>query len=331
MPLFRSHPRSAAAALVGSVSMLALLSLSCQGRKAQLADWVVTAPAPTVMAVSGATGWVLEQPHFQGLLARYPMAGQSLDLFLKRARINPRQETGRVTFYVLSSLPLGKDGSRVEPSDFLLQLGGFQNPAALNLALLDAFPQEGSLPVDGHEVPLHVLLDFNQYHIRAVVDGAGRVWLGDLGALSKLGAGLPARDTVRDCARWTNGAAPFQGFLKPQGLLRQASAKLSTEVARNLPQGIEALAWSVTPGTGPKALHRFELAITGQPEGIRAVAPWLQRFVAAATGMQGASGQAPEILQEPRRIGLRAQLTQEQVNLALARLDQPGIHWTARP
>ena len=48
-------------------------------------------------------------------------------------------------------------------------------------------------------------------------------------------------------------------------------------------------------------------------------------MAAAATGLQGASSQAPEILQEARRIGLRAQLTQEQVNLALAKLNQPGI------
>lgn len=331
MSLFRSHPRRAVALFVGSVCLPAVMSLSCQGRKVKVADWVLTAPAPTVMAVSGATGWVLEQPHFQSLLDRYPMAGQVLDLFLKKAKINPNQETGRVTFYILADLPLGPEGASLLPSSFLIQLGGFRNPAALNLAILDAFPQEGTMPVAGRDLPLYVLMDYNQNHLRAVVDGSGRVWLGDLGALAKLGASLPALDPVRDCARWTNGAAPFQGFLKPQGLLRQASAKLSTEVARNLPQGIEALAWSVTPGTGPKALHRFALAITGQPEGIRAVAPWLQRFVAAATGMQGASGQAPEILQEPRRIGLRAQLTQEQVNLALARLDQPGIHWTARP
>ena len=323
MQFFRSHARKVAALFGGSVCVL--LAVSCQGRKDKLADWVLTAPAPTVMAVSGATGWVLEQPHFQTLLARYPMAEQSLDLFLRKAKINPHQETGRVTFYILSRVPLGKDGADVQPSNFLLQLGGFQNPAALNLAILDAFPQEGSLPVDGHELPLYVIMDLNQYHVRALVDGSGRVWLGDLSALAKLGASLAARDTVRDCARWTNGAAPFQGFLKPQGLLKEASTRLSPEVARNLPQGIDALAWSVTPGSGPTALHRFELAITGTPEGILAVAPWLQRFVAAATGLQGGSSQAPEILQEPRRIGLRAQLTQEQVNIALARLDQPGI------
>ena len=329
MTLFRSTTAARTRGsnlLLGAAAVVLVLGVGCRGRRPKVADWVLTAPAPTVMAVSGATGWVLEQPHFQSLLERYPMAEQCLDLFLKRAKINPHQETGRVSFYVLADLPLDGSGSKPQPSDFLLQLGGFKDPKALNMAILDAFPQEGSFPIDGREVPIYVLMDINQYHIRAAVDGEGRVWLGDLKALTKLGSGrIPARDPVLDSARWTNGAAPFQGFLKPQGLLKQASAKLSPEVARNLPQGIDSLAWSVTPGQGPNALHRFELAITGSPEGILEVAPWLQRLVAAATGMQGGSSQAPEILQEQRRIGLRAQLSQDQVNLALGKLNQPGI------
>ena len=314
-----------AARLLGASALV--LAAGCQGRKARTADWVVTAPAPTVMAVSGATGWVLEQPHFQGLLEQYPMAEQTLDLFLRKAKINPHQETGRVTFYILSNLPLGGTSEvKVQPSDFLIQLGGFSNPAALSMAVLDAFPQEGGLPLEGHELPLYVVMDLNQFHIRALVDAGGRVWLGDLGALAKLGTGrVGPRDPVLASAQWTNGAAPFQGFLKPRGLLQAAAAHLSPEAAKTLPKDIDALAWSVTPGAGPEALHRFELAISGSPEGIRGVAPWLERFVAAATGLQGASSQAPEILQEARRIGLRAQLTQEQVNLALAKLNQPGI------
>ena len=314
-----------AARLLGASALV--LAVGCQGRKARTPDWVATAPAPTVMAVSGAMGWVLEQPHFQGLLERYPMAEQTLDLFLRKAKINPHQETGRITFYVLADQPLGQAKDlKVQPSDFLIQLGGFSNPAALNMAVLDAFPQEGGLPLDGHEFPMYVVMDINQFHIRALVDAGGRVWLGDVGALAKLGSGrLGPRDPVQASAQWTNGAAPFQGFLKPRGMLQAAAAHLAPEVARNLPKDIDALAWSVTPGSGPGALHRFELAVTGTPEGILTVAPWLERFVAAATGLQGGSSQAPEILQEARRIGLRAQLTQEQVNLALAKLNQPGI------
>jgi hypothetical protein len=317
------------ARLLGSLAVV--LVLGCHGRRAKAPDWVASAPAGTVMAVSGATGWVLEQPQFQRLLGQYPMAEQSLDLFLKKAKINPHQETGRVSFYVLSDRPLTEAGDlKVEPGDFLIQLGGFRNSGALDLAILDAFPQEGSIPFGHAELPLYVLMDYNQFHIRALVDGEGRVWLGDLGALAKLGSGrLGGRDPILACTQWTNGGAPFQGFLRPQGLIQVASARLSAEVARNLPKGIDALAWSVTPGAaqGPEAsrLHRFELALTGSPEGILEVAPWLQRFVAAAAGLPGAASQSSEILQEQRRIGLRAQLTQEQVNIALAKLSQPGI------
>jgi hypothetical protein len=318
---------------MGGLALAVLLAMACGKGRAKAPEWVLSSPAPTVMAISGATGWVLEQPQFQTLLERFPMAEQSLDLFLKHAKINPHQETGRVTFYVLSSAPLVPGtATNPQPSDFLLQMGGFRDPAALHLALADAFPAEGSLPVQGEELPLYVLFDLNQYHIRAVVDAGGRVWLGDLGALAKLGSGhLAPHHPVLESAQWINGVAPFQGFLKPQGLLKEASAKLPSEWAKSLPQGIEALAWSVTPGTGPNTTHRFELAVTGSPEGVLQVAPWLQRFVAAATSLQGGSAQAPEILQERRRIGLRAQLTQEQVNLALSKLSQPGISFGHLP
>ena len=276
---------------LGGLVLGVLLGLGCKP-KAKVPEWVLAAPASTVMAVSGATGWVLEQPHFQTLLERFPLAEQSLELFLKRAKISPHQETGRVTFYVLSALPL--NGASPESADCLIQLGGFRNPGALNVAIADAFPVEGSLPVDGRELPLFVLFDLNQAHIRAVVDGQGRVWLGELAALAKLGSGpLPKHNPVFQSAQWINGSAPFQGFIKPQGLLRDAAAKLPADLAKNLPQGMEALAWSVTPGTGPNALHRFELAISGTPEGILQVAPWLQRLVAAATGLQGGASQAP--------------------------------------
>jgi hypothetical protein len=43
--------------------------------------------------------------------------------------------------------------------------------------------------------------------------------------------------------------------------------------------------------------------------------------------VQTGAAQAPEILQEQRRIGLRCQLTGEQINQALARLAQPGIRF----
>jgi hypothetical protein len=298
---------------------LLALGMACGHRKAKAPEWVLSAPAPTVLAVSGAMGWLVEQPHFQSQLERFPLAEQCLDLFLKRARISPHQETGRVTFFLLSG-----GGLKVQPSDFLIELGGFRDPGALTVAVADAFPPEGSLAVGGQEMPLYIILDFNQFHIRALVDRDGRVWLGEVRALARLGSGrLPPRGALLESAQWINGAAPFQGFLK-------LDAPLPGEWAKTLPQGVEALAWSVTPGAGPNASFCFELAMAGTPDGILKVAPWLQRFVAAATATRGAAPQAPEVLQERRRIGLRAQLTQEQVNLALSKLNQPGLTFGPR-
>jgi hypothetical protein len=185
--------------------------------------------------------------------------------------------------------------------------------------------------VNKRELPVYVIFDLNQYHIRAVADAEGRIWLGELRALAKLDSGLfPPRHPVRAATEWINGAAPFQGFIRTRPLLDDLSGKVPAELAKNLPQGVEALGWSVTPAT-QGGLHRFELSIAGTPEGVLQVAPWIQRFAAAATTLQGApSAQAPEILQERQRIGLRCQLTGEQINQALAKLAQPGISFETR-
>lgn len=308
-------------ATLGGAAVM-VVALACGRRHAAGPDWVASAPAGTVVALSGQAGWLLEQQSFQTYLAKFPYADQTLDLFLKKARINPHQESGRINFYVMS-FPEGKT-----PPDFLIQLGGFRDQRAVQLAIAEAFPAEGSLPVRKKELPIYVILDINQYHIRAVADPAGRIWLGELRTLAKLDAGtFPPRHPVPNAAEWINAGAPFQGFIRTRPLLEGLSGNVPPELARNLPQGIEALAWSVTPGNaGKNGLHRFELAITGSPEGIVQVAPWVQRFMAAASSLQGGqAGQAPEILQERNRIGLRCQLTGEQINQALARLSQPGL------
>ena len=320
-----NQPRRLPSASRGAAVALCLVlavATACGKRKGASADWVATAPAATVMAVSGQAGWLLEQRGFQTYLEKFPYADQTLDLFLKKARINPHHETGRVSLYVMS---FGGFQAGSVP-EFLLQVGGFKDQAAVHLAITDAFPAEGSLTVNNHELPIYVILDINQYHIRAVADAQGRIWLGDLKTLTRLGAGtFPGRHPVLGALEWVNGAAPFQGFIRTKPILDDLSGKAPAELMRNLPQGIEALAWSVTPGQpGKDGLHRFELAIAGSPEGIVQVAPWIQRFVAvASSGAPGA--QAPEILQERSRIGLRCQLTGAQINLALAKLSQPGI------
>lgn len=318
--------RPTRAALLGVAALGLLLAAACGKRKTQAPEWMASAPAASVMALSGQAGWLLEQPGLQTYLEQFPVADQALDLFLKKARINPHQETGRITFYLLEVPKPGADGSAAVP-DLLIQLGGFRDQAAVKLAISDAFPAEGSLPVGRRELPVFVILDVNQIHIRAVADPAGRVWLGDLRSLAKLDAGtLPPRHPALTAAEWVDRQAPFQGFVRTQPILDDLSGKVPAELAKSLPKGVEALAWSVTPGGGERAsLHRFELAVTGSAEAMQQVAPWVQRFVAAAGTLQGGAGQAPEILQERSRIGLRCQLSGDQLNQALARLAQPGL------
>lgn len=308
----------------GAVALALVLGLAgCGRQRAKGPDWVASAPVGSVVVMSGQAGWLLEQRSFQAYLEKFPYADQTLDLFLKKARINPHEESGRITFYVLG---FPKSGSPAP--DFLIQLGGFKDQASVHMAIAEAFPAEGSLPVRKRELPVYVILDVNQYHIRAVADPAGRIWLGELRSLAKLDAGtFPPRHPALAATEWINAAAPFQGLIRTRPILDGLSGDVPPELARNLPQGIEALAWSVTPGNpGRNGLHRFELAITGSPEGVVQVAPWVQRFVAVASSLQGGQpSQAPEILQERQRIGLRCQLTGEQINQALAKLSQPGI------
>ena len=71
--------------------LLSLALLGCQARP-PAPDWVRSAPAGAVLAVSSRADWAMEQPRLSGLLAPYPMAGRALDLLLMRARINLSQE-----------------------------------------------------------------------------------------------------------------------------------------------------------------------------------------------------------------------------------------------
>jgi len=209
--------------------------------------------------------------------------------------------------------------------EFIIQLGGFKDQAAVNLAVTDAFPTEGSLPINRQELPIHVILDVNQVHIRAVADAEGRVWLGDLKSLTRLDQGfLSPRHSVLKASEWTSADAPLQGFVQAGALLEGLAGKVPPEMAQSLPKGVESLAWSVAPGD--HGLYRFDLVLTGSPEAILQVAPWVQRFMAAASAMQGAPGaQPPELLQERNRIGLRCQLSGDQINQALAKVAQPAL------
>ena len=315
-------------ALAAGLALVLAAGLGCRRTRAQ--DWAASAPAGTIMAVSGQAGWLLEQPGFQQLMERYPYADQSLDLFLKKARISPHQESGRISIYVTAfNGPAGAAGGPGAP-DFLIQLGGFRDPAGIQVAMADAFPVEGSLPAGRRELPVFVILDLNAYHFRAVADPEGRIWIGDLRVLARLGAGGP-EPAVLSALAWIGAGAPLQGFLRPGPILAGPSARIPPELAKNLPEGLEALAWGVTPGPGGRdGLHRFELAVTGSPAAVQQVTPWLQRFLAAAAAVPGApAGPAPELLQERARIGLRCQLTGGQIDQLMARLAQPGLSFHA--
>lgn len=313
-----------AAKFILSVTLLALLG--CGIRKSKGPDWATSAPTGTVMAVSSQASWVVQRQEFQNFLGQFPIAERTLDLFLKRAHINPTEETGRVSFYVMD-LKLNADQLKtgVDGSSFLIQLGGFREPKNLLMAITEAFPMEGSLLVGKRELPLYVLLDYNQFHMRLIFDEQDRIWIGDISALAALGRTPTLSSPAQRAAEWINGRAPIQGMVLPEQLLEQASQKLPKEFAKEMPKGIQALAWSVTPSAAKDAPHSLELAITGTPEGIQQISPWIQRLVALVSNMPGAPSHPADVLEENGRIGLKAQLNASQLETVMSRISQPGL------
>ena len=303
--------------------LICLALMGCQARRAKAPDWMLSAPAATTVAISGRAAWVLEQPHYQAILGRFPPAELTLATFLRRTHINARQDMGRVTVYVSTAAPPAGTGA---PAEFLIQMAGFRDPGGLQVAIADAFPSDGTLPMDNRDLPLFVVLEMPPYHLRAMADGEGRVWLGDLASLARLGSGGPYTwRSLAASADWINPRATIQGIIRPQDLRQAVSRKLPGELARDLPPGIESLAWGVSPGVEADDLNGFELSLTGTREAVQETASWLQRFVDITMAVPGAPTQTPEVLQEKLRIGLRCSLTQAQVNVAMARLGQPSI------
>lgn len=328
--------RSTAAHVIPAAVALACLSFAAACRtKPRVPAWVSAAPADCMAAVSGEAGWMLSQKELQSLVSRDPLVERALDLFLQKARINPRTETGRVTFHALG-LPGkapgdGAQGLKQGLEHVLVQLNGFKDPAALISALAESFPQEGSLRIQDREWPLYVILDVEaggvKAHLRAASDERGQIWIGALESLNRLAAsqGLGALPEAGLAAEWIDPKAPFQGFLQPEVLLSGLRKNVDSGLVKDLPRGIRALFWSVTPPAEKDQPVRFELALAGTPEGIDQVTPWLQRLVAAANAVQNAPGAAPVLLQEKRRVGLRCALSTEQLKLVMEKLGQPGF------
>ena len=321
----------AIAGMIGAVSLalITAFSFGCHQRGAKAPSWLQSAPVGCSMAISGQVGWVLENPQFQEAIGRVPLADQTLDLFLKKAKIHPGDETGRITFY-LFDIPKGKTNPEDLAPGFLLQFDGFKDPQGLQLALVGSFPQEGSLVLGKKDCPLYVIMDFNNVKIRALVDPQARILIGDLRALARrAGQGdLTQRPRALGAGEWIDGSAPIAGYLNPDVLLAGLGPKLSGEFTKEFPKGLESLVWSITPAKNPKdpkAVHRLELAVGGTPEGINQASHWIQRLVAAA-GQIGVQQQlAPVLLQEKTRVGIRLSASNEQLNAIMQSFGQSWI------
>lgn len=323
--------RPAAIVIAAALAFVCLaFSGACRARS-RVPAWVQAAPGDSVAAFTGEAGWMLTHKEVQSLLTRDPMVERALDLFLQKARINPRTETGRLTFHVVGVPQKGEESLQQGLEHVLIQLSQFKDPSALVAALSESFPQEGSLHLQGREWPLYVLLDLEvkgtKAHIRAASDDKGQIWFGSLEALNRMAA-KPALDAQPDAAlaaEWINPKAPFQGYVQPEALLGGLRKFMDGAALKDLPQGVTALFWSITPAAEKDQPVRFELAMAGTPEGINQVTPWLQRLVAAANAVQAAPGATPKLLQEKRRVGLHATLTPEQLKLVMEKLGQPGF------
>jgi len=311
-----------------ALPVLAALVVGCRPHQSQTPPWALAAPTRCEAAVSGQASWLLEQPQFQAQLAKFPMAEQSLDLFLKKAHISPHGETGRVSLFAMDPILdlVGRKASP-QPSSFLLQFQGFRDPKSLQVAVAESFPIEGSLKIQGNDLPLHVVLDFNQAHIRILTDLEGNLWLGDLAALTSLGVAgpLPKRHPILSATSWIDGTAPLQGFVRPEAMLKDLSGRLPADITRELPQGIDCLAWSVSPTRGDQTLYAVQISITGTAQGIQQATPWMQRVVAIATSIRTGTAAPPELMQERNRAVLRCQLSWEQVTQVLSKLAQPNL------
>jgi hypothetical protein len=304
-----------------------LVAVSCKHQPARLPAWVQGAPPNAVFALSGGLGWTLRQPTFQATIAKTPMVEHILDVFLKQARINPATETGRLSLFLLGGL---RDVSLDDPrtvqalgTNFLLALSDFKDPKALFSAMAEAFPPEGSLVVGGREYPLHVVMDINEWHVRAMLDDRGQVWLGDLRTLVTLTQRTPLPPSLTAAAAWMTPGATLQGFALPKQLLPKSlpGALSDRNPMRDLPQGIEAAAFSASQVPGRTDAYRFELVLAGPPRGIQEALPWVNRILAAASALQGGQGlPAPELLQEKGRLALRCPMTQEQIQTVVDRL-----------
>lgn len=302
------------------------ISLACRP-KTEVPQWMASLPPTSQMAFSSELGWALEHKELQNALSGSKQVEQMLDLFLQKAHINPANETGRVTLYMMDLPTKAASASDVKGS-FLLYLSGFRHPKALQNALSESFPPEGFLKARGGEWPLYVIMDVEsggiKLHLRAASDPLGGIWLGDLSALQALSQPMTAPEGLISAASWLTPGQKLQGALRPKRLLEDLHNQMPSEWVKDLPSDIDALLWGVTPGQDGKPWE-LDILVGGSPEAITQVTPWLQRFGAALDATRPA-GQAPaQLLQERTRAGLRTTLDQAQLEAAMQRLGMPSF------
>ncbi|MBL0211072.1 MAG: hypothetical protein IPQ13_09215 [Holophagaceae bacterium] len=313
-------------------AMVLVVVPGCRAKGSKAPSWLQSAPVGCSMAISGQVGWLLENPDFQSAITRIPVAEQTLDLFLKKAKIHPEGETGRITLF-LFDIPKGKTNPEDMAADFLLQFDGFKDPRALQMALAESFPPEGSLILDKKDCPLFVMMDINKVKIRALVDPQERIVVGDLRALGRraaqgtLSQGPKAAHAL-GAGEWIDATAPIAGYVNPDALMAGVGGKLPGELTKEFPKGLESLVWSVTPAKNaedPKGIHRLELAIGGSPEGINQASHWVQRLVAAASQLGAQQQLAPVLMQEKTRVGVRYSASNEQIKAILGSFGQSWV------
>lgn len=322
--------RANAGMIMGAVVALLVAVLpGCHRNGANAPVWLQSAPVGCSMALSGQVGWVLENPQFQDAIGRVPLADQTLDLFLKKAKIHPGAETGRITFY-LFDIPKSSSNPEDLAPNFLLQFDAFKDPQALQVALVESFPPEGSLLFGKKDCPLYVMMDINKVKIRALVDPSARILIGDLRALSRRASqgDLSQRPYALGAGDWIDGASPIAGYVNPEALIAGIGSKLPGDYSKEIPKGLESLVWSVTPAKDPKdpkAVHRLELAVGGTQEGINQASHWIQRLVAAASQIGVQQQLAPVLLQEKNRVGIRLSASNEQLEAIMQSFGQSWI------
>lgn len=309
-----------------ALGLAAFLAPACRP-KITAPPWILASPAASEMAVSGRLGWLTQDPSFRKLLEKSPEAEQALEIFLQRAHIDPATDPGRLTLHLLEA----PDDSK-PTHGFLLALDQFQDPRALQMALASSFPPEGTLRWNGNDCPLHVILDIDssklKAHLRALGDPSGRIWIGDLDTLTTVANGTFGRSPeLLKAAGMITPAAPIQGFLRPESMLQIWREKTNKDLSLDLPKGIAYLVWSVTPPPQPDKPYQFELALSGQQDGIAQAAPWMQRLAAIAGSVQNMQAPPPEIQSGKDWVSLRMRLTGPQVQQVLSKLGQSFINF----